>query len=256
MQQYLIVEEAVSHAVVHGTHLLQAAMGAAPESRSDSSGTFRLDGGLHLSRDGVPAEGVLLDEARQLALLSVEGAGLAKKLTILNCPLTLRRRAQACSARLMDRAGELGFLIKQPIHIPSPGSPAFIDLFEFARSCSTERCVSDTYRAARASFLARAAQDPELRGVLSTIAADLLSQAVLAWELLDWAQSQLSPARARLIREEQRRACQSLHESLASGAGGLVPFLGDPGKAVADGLLEALEFALWGDDFAMESKAC
>jgi hypothetical protein len=255
MQQYLIVEDAVAHAVDHGTKLLRAAREAASDGRSDSSGTFRLNAGFDL--DSVrPLEAVLLhDESSDIITASQQGEALVQMLGGLMCPLTLRRKAESSAARLVRRTEALGLILPANGQAFFAPRPEVGDLFAFAQTCATDHCVAGTYSAARFALLARVAGDAGLGRVWSEVADDQLSRAVLAWELLDWAQSQLSPARRRLIRDEQRKAFEQLRGCPGSQSGALAQLLDGSEESIAAGLLDALELGLWGENLGRETKA-
>ncbi len=71
-----------------------------------------------------------------------------------------------------------------------------------------EGCVGETVAAAQAAALAREVDNPNVRGVYQTIAADELRHAALAWKYLTWAigQERLRVDVARVL----RRAARSL----------------------------------------------
>ncbi|HZS37457.1 MAG TPA: hypothetical protein VFF06_11560 [Polyangia bacterium] len=84
-------------------------------------------------------------------------------------------------------------------------APAARDLAAIAVENAREGCVRETFGALVATWQARAAEDGEVRAVMTTLAADETRHAELSWEIDAWLRSRLAPAeRARV--EEARRA--------------------------------------------------
>jgi len=90
-------------------------------------------------------------------------------------------------------------------------------LLEIAAENAREGCVRETFGAATAAYQARYAADPQLRAVMSAIAADEARHAQLAWEVDAWTRDAL-PSRARRIVDERRAAARVLQAEIAASA--------------------------------------
>jgi hypothetical protein len=70
----------------------------------------------------------------------------------------------------------------------------------------------------------------------------------LFWEILAWALSHLSPARARQVMEEQKNVREEIRVAIeAPLPGELHELAGVPDADCAHALLDALEFELWSE---------
>jgi len=81
---------------------------------------------------------------------------------------------------------------------------------------AVEGCVRETYGALVAKWQARSAQDPQVRRALRTIARDEARHADIAWSVAAWAESRLTAAERRAVREARRRAVEELRCQIAS----------------------------------------
>jgi hypothetical protein len=247
MDSRLHLAETIERAVSHGLNLSQA--DPEPGAGSSASGTFLL---------GEWDEAKLLDaggsyEAREAERLQRRARSvqmLAWNLGELDCPQDLIQECHRVAADLRRQSAVLQGGAPSAASTPRPQDFSFKDLYGFALELSTDCCVVETFEATRVLYQARSAADPELRTTLAVIAQQQMDHAVFYWELLDWALSQLSPSRARNIRAEQRRAREDLRVTFCQPMSTFDYAVGKPSELVAHGLLDALEFQLFGDEVA------
>jgi Mn-containing catalase len=119
-------------------------------------------------------------------------------------------------------------------------------LLEMARDNATQGCVGETWAALLARHQADTAELPQIRDLMTEIAADETEHAELAWAIDAWLHTKLSPAEQTEVLATRTAACDSLHHSLAAAidhpaqqAAGL------PRRATALALHEGLRRALW-----------
>jgi rubrerythrin len=107
-----------------------------------------------------------------------------------------------------------------------------------------EGCIHETYAALIAAHQARYAEDPEVREVFTTIAAEEQRHAELAWDLHAWA-SERDPRMAARLRD----ALEDALATLAALVEARIPrpwdaAVGEPAPARVHALVDALGDAL------------
>lgn len=192
----------------------------------------------------------LIKESHQKGLTAASIRWVALNLRELGCPSEFLRRVEQAALDNSQHAKTLANAahLSGALMVPDEGEAPLTDLWGLAIDTATERCVVDTYAAARFGFQARRAASPELRLVFLDIARQDAVHATLFWELLAWALSHLSPARARQIVEEQRRVRDALRLAIETPLPGeLHEVAGVPDADAGHALLDALEFQLWSE---------
>ena len=119
-------------------------------------------------------------------------------------------------------------------------------LEEMATENTVEGCVRETFGALVGLYQAGAAQDPNIARAMTTIAADEVRHAALAWQVARWAQQRLSPtAQQRVASAREAAVAQLRSEVTASLDPELQQRAGLPPPSVALGLVEQLAQTLW-----------
>ena len=119
-------------------------------------------------------------------------------------------------------------------------------LEEMATENAVEGCVRETFGALVGLYQAGAAQDPHIARAMTTIAADEVRHAALAWQVARWAQQRLSPtAQQRVASAREAAVAQLRSEVTASLDPELQQRAGLPPPSVALGLVEQLAQTLW-----------
>jgi hypothetical protein len=174
----------------------------------------RLPAGLCRSRRVVRASsavGSFFGEVAHLEAAAVTAFGqLAQELRLHGAPRSMihaalrsRRdeiRHARATARLARRYGG------RPLR-PRVAAWAPRGLVEVVADNAVEGCIRETYGALVAHAQARTAADPQVRRMLTGIAADETRHAALSWSLAAWARARMSPA-------ERRRAARGTHDAL------------------------------------------
>jgi len=93
------------------------------------------------------------------------------------------RHARLCYGLAAAYSGET----RGPGPLPAAVAPVASELPELAAATVREGCINEVIAAVQASVAAELCADPEVRGVLATIAADEARHAALAWRALAWA---------------------------------------------------------------------
>lgn len=246
-----VLEKATTHATTIAesgplTERSPSSSGEGRRPRVRISGTYRVG-----ERQGAELLKTYLVEESQKREATAESIHwVAQNLRELSCPAELIRRVEHAAQDKLHHAESLA----QAAHrsraksAPDESETALTDLWGLTLAIATERCVVDTYEAARLAFQARRAASPELRSVFRDIARQDALHATLFWELLAWALSHLSPARARQISEEQRAVRDALRLALdAPRPDALHEGAGVPDADAGHALLDALEFQLWSE---------
>ncbi len=210
------------------------------------SGTFRIG---EIQRGDVLSS-YLAQEAHQKRVAAERIREVALSLRELKCPADLMRRVEHAAQDKLKHAEILtqaGAISQRATDVSDDGSPQ-MDLWQLTLSTATERCVVDVYAAARFAFQARRAESAELASVFFDIARDDAVHVSLFWELMGWALSHLSPARARLLAEEQRKVREALREAIEAPLPVEIhEIAGVPDADAAHAILDSLEFELWSD---------
>lgn len=244
-----VLDKAVSHAttMVESGPLTERSPDPTHEGREPParrSGAFRI--GERRSSDAL--KGYLVQEAQQKRAAADGICWLGRTLSELSCPADFIRRVEHAAEEKRKHA-ELLFQLARvaPSDEVNHGMDVpLADLWGLTLEVATSRCVVDTYAAARFAFQAIHANSPELRAAFSDIARQDALHTTLFWDLLDWALSHLSPARARQINEEQGRVRDSLRLAVeAPLPEELHETAGVPDVDAAHALLDVLEFQLW-----------
>lgn len=81
---------------------------------------------------------------------------------------------------------------------------------------AAEGCVRETFGALVAHAQARAAQDPEVRRVMRTIARDETRHAALSWRVAGWARARMGSAERARVRRSARQSVERLREELTA----------------------------------------
>jgi hypothetical protein len=111
---------------------------------------------------------------------------------------------------------------------------------------AVEGCVRETFGALLASYQARAAIDPSVREMMSSIADDETRHAELAWSLDAWTKTRLDRAARRRVVEARWNAVALLAAEWAEApAPALAARIGLPDAGRSRQLLDALEQELW-----------
>lgn len=201
-------------------------------------------------RKGDVLSSYLAQEARQKEAAAESIRATAVSLRELSCPSDLIRRTEHAAQDKLKHAealSEAAALSKRGSE-SSAESPREVELWELTLSTATQRCVVDTYAAARFAFQARRAGSTELASVFLDIARDDAVHVTLFWELLSWALSHLSPARARLLEEEQRKVREALRLAIEAPLPHEIhEIAGVPDADASHAILDALEFELWSE---------
>lgn len=141
---------------------------------------------------------------------------LARELSAHGAPPALVVGARAAAqdevqhARAVARAARTRGASPQPAHLhPLP----LRTLWALAVENAVEGCVHETYAAARAAYMAAHSEDPELRALFATLAADEAHHAELAAAVHDWARSQLPASEAQALDVLRARAWRNLAQS-------------------------------------------
>jgi hypothetical protein len=111
---------------------------------------------------------------------------------------------------------------------------------------ASEGCVRETFGALLATWQARNAADPTVRGSMRRIARDETRHAALAWSVARWADRKLSSRDRRRALESQRAAVSALAREVAvDPPSHLVSGAGLPSSASARCLVGVLKAELW-----------
>lgn len=143
---------------------------------------------------------------------------LAARLARWGAPAALIDRCRRAAADERRHAALLGALVERAgARVPPALSRADdVSLVDAALDNAVEGCVHEAWSALRAAWVARHADDPELRGIYTEIAADEAGHAQLAWDLHTWFLGQVdTAARARVV--AARRAAITRLPQLARG---------------------------------------
>ncbi|HVU00581.1 MAG TPA: ferritin-like domain-containing protein [Polyangiaceae bacterium] len=174
---------------------------------------------------------------------------LARELRAHGAPRSLRRSAKR-AARDEIRHARLGTLLAErfggtyvrPDVTPRP----LRSVEEIATDNATEGCVRETFGAMIATWQARVATDPVVRGVMRRVAVDETRHAALALRVAKWADRRLdAAARARVVDARRRAARDVMAELQAEPSRRLVSIAGLPQGHEARSLASSLHDALW-----------
>ena len=108
-----------------------------------------------------------------------------------------------------------------------------------------EGCVRETYGAVLASYQARAARDPELRGAMSSIARDEAKHAALSWRIHGWLWPRLSSDERRAALAAAAGARGELADRAGEPDAELREVAGLPDAAAGRAMLAALDDVVW-----------
>lgn len=111
---------------------------------------------------------------------------------------------------------------------------------------AAEGCVRETYGALVAHAQARAAQDPEVRRVMRTIARDETRHAALSWRVAGWARARMGSVERARVRRSARQSVERLREELTAPLHPQVhAVLGVPRSSEAGALFAGLHESLF-----------
>lgn len=246
-----VLDKAAIHAatIAESGPLTQRSPSPTPEDRPPRvrvSGTFLIG----QTQAGELLKNYLVRESHQKAVTAASIRWVGLNLRQLSCPSEFLRRVDQAAEDKLQHAKMLAYVahLSGAGFAPHTDEVPLMDLWGLTIDTATERCVVDTYAAARFAFQARRAASAELRAVFHDIAQKDAVHATLFWELLAWALSHQSPARARQIVEEQRRIRDALRLAIeAPLPEELHELAGVPDSDAGNALLDALEFQLWSE---------
>jgi hypothetical protein len=112
---------------------------------------------------------------------------------------------------------------------------------------ATEGCVGETFGAVVGQWQGRCAQDAGIRTAMASIAVDEAQHASLAWQIDEWAQSQLPIAARRRVSDARGQAADQFIANSATNemAPEAVRLGGLPGAEARFALMEAMRSDLW-----------
>jgi hypothetical protein len=132
------------------------------------------------------------------------------------------------------------------VQAPSFGTIEIRDLTAIALENAAEGCVRETWAALEAAHQARTATDPELRQVMTRIAADEARHAELSHDLDAWIRTRLADETVARVDAARRRAARELLEGMQGERDPkLCALAGLPAAATARRLCEGLARQLW-----------
>jgi rubrerythrin len=174
---------------------------------------------------------------------------MADELAAHGAPEDLVRRAREAAqdevahARTMTR---LALARGASVQAPSFGTIEIRDLTAIALENAAEGCVRETWAALEAAHQARTATDPELRQVMTRIAADEARHAELSHDLDAWIRTRLADETVARVDAARRRAARELLEGMQGERDPkLCALAGLPAAATARRLCEGLARQLW-----------
>ena len=181
----------------------------------------RRPAGYRRGRPCGPAVGAYIAQQAELEAASVRAfADLHDDLIALGAPRPLVRATVSAAADEVRHARVCDRLARRHGVTPALralGAAPRRTRAQLATDNLVEGCVRETYGAVLASYQARAARDPELRGAMSAIARDEAKHAALSWRLHRWLWPRLS--------SDERRAALA---AAAGARGELVDRAGEP----------------------------
>ena len=121
-----------------------------------------------------------------------------------------------------------------------------VTLEVLARENAVEGCVRETYGALLATYQARNARDPAVRGAMREIARDETRHAAIAWAIARWVEPKLDAAARQRVREARQTAVTRLINELRYQAPpSLQQTAGVPNADTAQSMARALASELW-----------
>jgi hypothetical protein len=217
------------------TACLQTNQRAARITQSPNCAVGRLTEGVAV---GPSQRGTTL-AAHLAELAALEGAAvpafrrLARELDAHGAPaafVTAARRSAGEEVRhhalMTAAAGAVGGRVER---VRAPALPTR-SLGELLHENGLEGCVRETFGALLASWQAATAEDPQLRRMMTGIAADETAHAALSWRIHAWGARLLSAVERRRLAEEMAAAYAEVAEDVAT------PILRDERERRAFGL--------------------
>ncbi len=209
----------------------------------------RRPAGYRRGRPCGPAVGAYIAQQAELEAASVRAfADLHDDLIALGARRSLVRAAVSAAADEVRHARVCARLARRYGAAPdlrAVGAAPRRTRAQLATDNLVEGCVRETYGAVLASYQARAARDPELRGAMGAIARDEAKHAALSWRIHGWLWPQLSSDERRAA----LAAAAGARGELADGAGEPVAELrevaGLPDAAAGRAMLAALDEVVW-----------
>jgi hypothetical protein len=206
--------------------------------------------GLSTGRSRGPLLGRYFAEVAGREAASVDAFEiLRRELANLGAPVRLLRAASRARADEVRHARLAASLARR--HGGRPASfrvrrVALRSLERVAIENAVEGCVRETFGAAVAMYQAAAANDANVRHVMSSLANDEIRHAVLSWDVAAWAQKELSPESCARLCDVQGDAVSSLRQELDREVPTeLALRAGVPRRAAAIHLFDALAASLW-----------
>ena len=214
----------------------------------------RRPAGYRRGRPFGPAVGAYIAQQAELEAASVRAfADLHDDLIALGAPRSLVRATVSAAADEVRHARVCERLARR--HGAAPdlralGAAPRRTRAQLATDNLVEGCVRETYGAVLASYQARAARDPALRGAMSGIARDEAKHAALSWRIHRWVWPLLSSDE----RSAALAAAAGARGELADRAGEpdaeLREITGLPDTAAGRAMLAALDDVVWGKRLA------
>ncbi|HEY0138429.1 MAG TPA: ferritin-like domain-containing protein, partial [Nannocystis sp.] len=177
-------------------------------------------------------------------------AALEQELAALGAPDDLLARVRAAAADEVRHAQAIARLAADRggrCKPPERRAFAVRGALEIAIENAIEGCVRETWAALLAAHQAEHAQDPEIRAVMRTIAADEARHAELAWAIDRWLQGTLDLGGQARVASARAAAAASIVAGVAASepATACVAVAGVPDRASATRLCRGLAAALW-----------
>jgi hypothetical protein len=209
----------------------------------------RRPAGYRRGRPCGPAVGAYIAQQAELEAASVRAfADLHDDLIALGAPRSLVRAAVSAAADEVRHARVCDRLARRHGVVPdlrAIGAAARRTRAQLATDNLVEGCVRETYGAVLASYQARAAGDPELRGAMSAIARDEAKHAALSWRIHGWLWPRLSADERRAALAAAVRARGELADRAGEPDAELRELAGLPDPVAGRAVLAALDDVVW-----------
>jgi hypothetical protein len=138
---------------------------------------------------------------------------LVRDLQHLNAPMHLIQKALASAEDELRHAEQMTVLAEYfgaAVELPLVITPEPKTLLALAEENMREGCVHETFAALVALYQSENASDPDIKGVMKQLAEDEAQHAMLAWEIHEWAEKQLSEEEKQRLSDIQRKALGNL----------------------------------------------
>jgi hypothetical protein len=187
--------------------------------------------------------------AAQLEAVSVEAFRVLRdELHALGAPRRLQRRALASAGDEVRHARVMSALARRHGGVPAPvrvERRPLRPLEEVALENAVEGCVRETYGALVATWQASVAPDRRVRAAMARIARDETRHAELAWDVMRWAETRLSPASRRRVTRAMAREVAAIERSVANEPPTAWRAAGHPSARESRAMLASLRASLW-----------